>query len=122
MFSSSTQGWFIHLSTGDLIAQGHRYHIVQTEDSNTINRKRFGFWSRKTPPPRPQQPQFRYGLPIPQGSIVTALHDRLQHTIAFQVDGQSLGIAFSNIPDEDPLYAAVVVYGIHLIADVHIIE
>jgi hypothetical protein len=125
ILSSSTQGWFIQVFSGDLIAQGHR--LEQTENTavhmaNSGDPKRFGFWSRKTPPPRSQEPQYRYWSPIPQGSIVTVLHDRLQHTIAFQVNGQSLGIAFTNIPDEEPLYAAVEVYGLHLIADIHIIE
>ncbi len=119
MSSSSTQGWFIDLSTGGLIAQGHR--LVQTEDSNTINRKRFAFWSLKTPL-RLQRPKYRYGLPIFQGSIVTALHDRRQHTIAFQVDGQSLGIAFTNISESEPLYAAAEVYGFYLNADIRIAE
>ncbi len=46
-----------------------------------------------------------YGSAIPEGSTVTAIHDTHRRTIEFQVDGNSLGIAFTNIPHEN-LYAA----------------
>ncbi len=46
-----------------------------------------------------------YGTAISEGSTVTAIHDTRLHTIEFQVDGISLGIAFNNIPHEH-LYAA----------------
>jgi hypothetical protein len=46
-----------------------------------------------------------YGTAIPEGSTVTAIHDTRLHTIEFQVDGISLGIAFNNITHEN-LYAA----------------
>ncbi len=51
-----------------------------------------------------------YGHPIPEGSVVTAIHDRSQHTIEFQVNGTSLGIAFTNIPHV-ALFAAADFYG-----------
>jgi hypothetical protein len=44
------------------------------------------------------------------GSVVTAIHDMSQDTIEFQVDGKSLGIAFTNIPHEK-LYAAADLFG-----------
>ncbi len=53
-----------------------------------------------------------YGTAIPIGSMVTAIHDKSQHTIEFQVDGKSLGIAFSNIP-HDELYAAADLHDIN---------
>jgi hypothetical protein len=50
-----------------------------------------------------------YGAAIPEGSIVTAIHDTRQHTIEFQVDGTSLGTAYRNI-SHDTLYAAADFY------------
>jgi hypothetical protein len=51
-----------------------------------------------------------YGNHIPVGSMVTAIHDKTHHTIEFQVNGTSLGIAYSNIP-YDKLFAAADFYG-----------
>jgi hypothetical protein len=42
---------------------------------------------------------------VPEGSVVTAIHDSLQGQIEFLVNGISLGIAFTNVP-HDELFAA----------------
>jgi hypothetical protein len=48
---------------------------------------------------------------IPVGSVVTAIHDMRQHTIEFQVNGTSLGIAFHDVPhDGQQLFAAADLY------------
>ncbi len=51
-----------------------------------------------------------YGTPIPAGSVVTAIHDSNRHQIEFEVDGESLGIAFTNVP-HDELFAAADLWG-----------
>ncbi len=50
-----------------------------------------------------------YGTAIPVGSVVTAFHDTIQHTIEFEVNGESLGIAYTNI-SHAKLFAAVDIY------------
>jgi hypothetical protein len=90
----STRGWFISVADGDLIAHG-RYLLVK----------------KKKP---------KYGTPIPNGSVVTVIHDRRQRHIEFQVDGKSLGIAFTNVT-QDELYAAIDVYG-YSMAEIHIVD
>jgi hypothetical protein len=75
-------GWFIHIADGSL-------------------------WSQDTPDAKNGR---AYGTPIPVGSIVTAIYDLQQHTIEFHVNGQSLGIAFRNVSDEE-LYAAADLWG-----------
>jgi hypothetical protein len=49
-----------------------------------------------------------YGTPhsIPQGSVVTAIHDTSKHTIKFEVNGKSLGVALTNVQEAD-LFATV---------------
>jgi len=47
---------------------------------------------------------------IPVGSIVTAFHDSHRNTIEFEVNGTSLGIAFSNIPYRE-LYTTAFIFG-----------
>jgi hypothetical protein len=78
--NSMSCGWFIHVLSGRLFSQDH------------ANFQAYGKGR------------------IPVGSIVTAIHDTHQHTIEFQVNGTSLGIAFRNIPHVN-LYAAVDIWG-----------
>jgi hypothetical protein len=69
-------GWFMHVVNGNLMSQDGAYNIAYAKRGR-----------------------------IPEGSIVTVIHDTRQHTIEFQVNGTSLGIAFRHIPHEN-LYAA----------------
>jgi hypothetical protein len=50
-----------------------------------------------------------YGTAIEVGSIVTAIHDSTRHQIEFQVDGKSLGIAFTNVKHTE-LFAAAEIW------------
>jgi hypothetical protein len=61
-----------------------------------------------------------YSTAIPEGRIVTAIHDKSYNTIEFHVDGNSLGIAFTNVPDIE-LFAAADFYGVHA-AEIRIID
>jgi hypothetical protein len=90
----STRGYFISVAHGDLIAHGR--HVLSKI-------KKHG-----------------YGTPIPNGSVVTVIHDRRQRHIEFQLDGKSLGIAFTNVT-QDELYAAIDVYG-YSMAEIHIVD
>jgi hypothetical protein len=68
-------GWYFHVLSGKLMSRDGAYKKAYCKE-----------W-------------------ITEGSLVTVIHDTRRHTIEFQVNGKSLGIAFRNIPREN-LYAA----------------
>jgi hypothetical protein len=70
-----TCGWFFYVLSGKLMSQDGAYNTAYGKGR------------------------------IPEVSLVTVIHDTRRHTIEFQVNGNSLGIAFWNIPHEN-LYAA----------------
>ncbi len=86
--------WFLHVASGSLYGSDHL---------TFLKKKRRG-----------------YGIPIPNGSVVTAFHDRSRQHIEFLVDGKSLGIAFTGVK-KDELFATVEIYG-YLMAKVRIVE
>ena len=75
-------GWFLYVASGTLWSQDPIYNKVY--DNRTA---------------------------IRVGSVVTAIHDTNQHTIEFRIDGKSLGIAFSNVPSNETLFAAADFWG-----------
>jgi hypothetical protein len=92
--TSIRRSWFIQVANGSLIVSGPHFFSKM---------KRRG-----------------YGIPIPNGSVVTAIHDRTQQHIEFLVGGKSLGIAFTSVK-RDELFATVEIYG-NLMAKVRIVE
>ena len=53
-----------------------------------------------------------YGTAILVGSVVTVIHDTIQRHIEFQVNGKSLGVAFTNITN-GKLFAAADIFDVY---------